>query len=166
MSLLSITKDMVTPRGRNLPDGIYRATIEETAVRGQGQGTVLWRRYGNLRTRDGQTEFTAPDGKPFRIGNRKLFNNSWTSHPNVQAQEIGHGEIGQEAVAVGLAPAPQDSQPVTLDFPSWEQYAQALAGRDVLVRVVNKPRKRDGVEVKDETGQTVIDPTIVGYSAL
>jgi len=163
VSLLAITKEMVTPRGREIPDGDYRGTVEAVSHEQSGNGWTLKRQYGNIRTASGQTEFTLPDGTVFRVGRRKLFARSWTSHANGKAQEIGHEEIAQEAISAGLAQAPTDGNNTELNYPSWEQYAEALAGREVFFRVRNVPKTRNGEVQKNPDGTPQMEAVISAY---
>ena len=159
MSLLTITHDDVQGRGRPLPNKRYRATVEEAAVESTENGKRLTRRYGNLRTVEGTTEFEMPDGSVFRIGNRKLFARSWFEHSNEQAQRIGLSEIKREAISAGLATKPAKGESVTLDFESFEELAQALVGRDVILESRQETRidKATNKPMKDEDGENVID---------
>jgi len=165
MSLLTITHDDVQGRGRPLPDKTYRATIEEAAVETTDKGKRLTRRYGNLRTVEGATEFELADGSVFRIGNRKLFNRSWFEHENEQAQRIGLGEIKREVISAGLAAKPGKGESVELNFASFEELAQALVGRDVILRSRQETRKDKVTKkvVKDEEGNTVTDVRVADY---
>jgi hypothetical protein len=159
MSLLTSTAEDFAPRGRTLPERVYLAEVEEAAVEvteagdnGEPKKQRLTRRYGNIRLPDGTTEFQLADGSTFRIGNRKLFNRSWTVHTSAEAQRIGNGEIKREAVAAGLMEKPTKEKPSELNYPSWDEYANALVGKTVRVRV------RHEVRVDRATGKVVNDP--------
>src|SRR2546430_17699264 len=110
-TLGEVTFDDVNPKGRPLPDRVYKATILEAKIESyagtdkNGQptsGTRLTRTYGNLRTPEGEVEFALPNGDTFRIGQRKVFARDWIDHTNQQQTEIGNGKIKQEAVASGI----------------------------------------------------------------
>jgi len=159
MSLLTITHEDVQGRGRPLPDKTYRATIEEASVETTDNGKQLARRYGNLRTIDGNTEFELPDGSVFRIGNRKVFARSWFQHSNEQAQRIGLSEIKREAISAGLVSKPAKGESVELNFDSFEELAQALVGREVIIRTRQESRKDRVTKkvLKDADGNVIVD---------
>lgn len=165
MSLLTITHDDVQGRGRPLPDKSYRATIEEASIEVTDNGKRLTRRYGNLRTIEGATEFEMADGSVFRIGNRKLFNRSWFEHANEQAQRIGLGEIKRECISAGLVQKPAKGESVELNFDTFEELAQALVGRDVILRSKQETRKdkATGKALKDEEGVAIVDVRVDAY---
>lgn len=141
--------------GRVLPAGDYKATVLEAKVEKTENGKRLSRMYGNLRTRNDETEIPSTNGgSPFRIGNRKLFARSWIEHTNEQAQGIGDREIKREAVSAGLMQKPKKGETVELDYPSWDDYASALLGREVIVRVKVVPQYKNVL-----TGLRVHKPT-------
>lgn len=155
MSILTSTSDDFAG-GRTLPDAVYRATILEAKVETTDNGSRLTRMYGNLRTPTGETEFANGDGQPFRIGNRKLFARSWIDHKNEQAASIGQREIKREAVATGLMQKPKKGETVELDFDDWNTYANALVGREVLVRTkAEKQYEAGGVRVRKPSPEQV-----------
>jgi hypothetical protein len=168
MGLLTATIEEMQPRGRLLPEGEYVITVEEAKPESAGNGTQWSRRYGNIRTPSGATEFGLMDGSTFRIGNRKLFKRSWITHPNSEAKRIGNTEILKEAIATAVIPKPTKEAPSTLPFDletpeGAAEYATTLAGRDVKVRVRHKTR--DSKEIDPETGKAkkVTDAEIVDY---
>lgn len=165
MSLLTITHDDIQGRGRPLPDKPYRATIEEAGIEETENGKRLTSRYGNLRTVEGATEFEMSDGSVFRIGNRKLFARSWISHTNEQAQRIGLGEIKRLAISAGLAQKPAKGESVELNFDSFEELAQALVGREVIVRSRQETRKDKTTKkvMLDEEGNAIVDVRIAEF---
>lgn len=165
MSLLTGTLDDVRPQGRPLPAGTYRVTVESVTIEDKDGSTQLVRQYGSIRTRDGQTAITLPDGSIFQIGNRKLFNRDWIDHTNPEASRVGQSRIKQEAIAAGLMQKPTKEQPSTdLSFDSWESYKAALEGREVLVVVKQKTRiGKDKKPVLDENQQPIVQPEIAGW---
>lgn len=172
MSLLTATHEELQPQGRLLPEGTYRATVEEASIEKTANGTRLSRRCGNVRGRNGEAELALPDGSTFRIGNRKLFARSWIDHTNADAARIGNREIKKEAVSAGLMPKPEKGGSSDLNFPGWPEYAQALVGRDVLVRVKHEQRMEqvqapNGTMVKqpakDADGNPIVDVRIADW---
>jgi len=140
VSILTATSDDFA--GRLLPNGTYRVTVLDAKIETTENGERLTRMYGNIRrAADNAVEFTN-DGEavPFRIGNRKLFARSWITHSNEQAQSIGQREIKREAVSAGLMAQPKGSETVELNVD--EAYANALLGREVVVRTQQKPRDK------------------------
>lgn len=175
MSLLTATIDDVSPRGRLLPEGEYVVTVEEAKAEQRTNGVQWSRRYGNIRNATGATEFLLPDGNTFRIGNRKLFNRSWIKHTNPDAQRIGNTEIMKEAISATLADKPEKGKPSTLMYDletedGQSEYASALAGRDVKVRVRHRTRQEqvNGKPVTNEDGspKMVTDAEIADYLAI
>lgn len=168
MTLLTATIEDVTPRGRLLPEGVYRVAVEEAGPQEKNGNSTLYRRYGNIVTREGQSEFTMPDGSTFRIGNRKLFKRSWIDHKgSAEATRIGQQEIKREAIVAGLMQKPEKGGPATeLSFYNWPDYAEALVGREFLVRVKHKTRTNTAGEVvKDDAGEPVVDVEVVDWIA-
>lgn len=164
MSLLTATNDDFQGRGRPLPDNVYRVTVEEVRIDTKANGTQLVRRYGNIRTREGATEFAMPDSSTFKIGQRKIFARSWIDHKHPDARRIGQQEIKREAVAAGLMPKPAKGETTELNYDSWEAYAVALNGRDELVRTRQVPRQdASGSPKLDAEGQPVIDVEVVEW---
>ena len=53
---------------------------------------------------------------------------------------IGQREIKREAVSAGLMAKPAKGETVELAYDDWDVYAAALLGREVTVRVQQKPR--------------------------
>jgi hypothetical protein len=143
MSLLKATTDDFQVTGAKLPNGTYLATVESAQAEATENGTRLTRMYGNIRTPEGAVEFAQNGSGTFRIGNRKLFARSWIDHNNEKAAEIGQREIKREAVSAGLLAKPVEGQTTELDFADWDVYANALVGRDVLVRTKIKSRNKD-----------------------
>lgn len=131
MSLLVSTPEDFT--GKPLPPRAYKATVLDAKVEATENGTRLTRMYGNLRTPEGDVEF-ADGASTFRIGARKLFARSWIDHKNEQAAKIGQREIKREAISAGLMRKPGKGETTELEYDSWEAYANALIGRDVVVR--------------------------------
>lgn len=154
MSLLSASPDDFGGQGKPLPPREYVVTVLEAKVEPTANGKRLTRMYGNIRTKEGATEFTNGDGAPYRIGNRKLFARSWIEHTSPKAAEIGQREIKREALSAGLLAKPAKGTTTELDFPSWETYANELTGKDVIVRTKLSPRWRD-----KNTNQIVREPT-------
>lgn len=164
MSLLSADAADFAPRGRPLPNRVYVATVEEVSINELDNGTQLARRYGNLRTEDGTTEFEMPDGSTFTIGQRKVFSRSWIDHKNEIAARIGQNEIKREAVAASLMKKPEKGgKPTTLDFKDWPTYAEALAGKDLKIRTKQVKRMKNGAVVKDDEGREVIDVEVAEW---
>lgn len=151
--------------GRALPNGTYRATVLDAKVETTPSNddpnktnSRLVRMYGNLRLPTGETEFAANGGGVFRIGARKLFARSWIDHTNEQAAKIGQREIKREAVAAGLMAKPKKGETVELEFDSWDAYASALLGREVLVRTQQRQRyvhKDTGVDIRKPTPEQI-----------
>lgn len=155
MSILTSTADDFNSN-RTLPDSLYRVTVLDAKVEQTDNGSRLTRMYGNIRTPDGATEVANGNGQPFRIGNRKLFARSWIDHTNEQAASIGQREIKREAVAAGLMQKPKKGETVELDFESWDSYANALIGREVLVRTkAEKQYEAGGVRVRKPTAEQI-----------
>lgn len=175
MSLLTITHDDVQGRGRPLPDKTYRATIEEAAAEdysktnGNGESYVAGRRlrlqFGNMRTTQGTTEFEMADGSVFRIGNRKVFDRLWFEHESEQTQRIGLSSIKRLAISAGLAAKPGKGESTELNFDSFEELAQALVGREVVVRTKQETRtdKKTKKAVLDADGNPTIDVRVGDY---
>lgn len=166
MSLLSADASDFAPRGRPLPNRVYLATVEEVSINELDNGSQLARRYGNLRTEQGATEFEMPDGTTFTIGQRKVFHRSWIDHKVEMAAKIGQGEIKREAVAAGLMKKPEKGGPqTTLDFDSWPKYAEALAGRDVKIRTkqIKRMSKDKKTVLKDDDGREIIDVEVAEW---
>lgn len=158
MSILTISHDDVTPQGRPLPNGEYRATVLDAQVVTKERGTSFVRQYGNLRTRDGATEVPGTNGDaPFRIGARRLFDRQWIDHQTEKAQEIGLRMLKLEAVSAGFVPKPAKGEHVELPFNDWQEYAAALVGKDVLVRTRLKTRYigADGKTVSAPTPEQI-----------
>jgi hypothetical protein len=158
-TLLTATLEELSPRGRPLPVGEYVVTVEQAQKEGTQNGVQWSRRYNNIRTTTGQTEFTLPDGSTFRIGNRKLFARSWITHTNSEAQRIGNVEILKEAIATGLADKPTKDSPTVLLFDlstddGAAEYQNALVGKEVRVRV--KHRSYESKELDPATGKPVV----------
>lgn len=143
MSILSASHDDFAGGGKPLPPRAYKVTVLEAKVEETENGHRLTRMYGNIRTPEGAVEFENGDGKTFRIGNRKLFARSWIDHKNEQAASIGQREIKREALSAGLLAKPAKGETTELDYPSFEDYAQALIGRDVIVRTKIAKNQRD-----------------------
>ena len=143
MSIFSATQEDFSGGGKPLPPRSYKVMVLEAKVETTENGTRLTRMYGNIRTPEGAVEFENGDGTTYRIGNRKLFARSWIDHKNEQAQQIGQREIKREAVSAGLMQKPAKGETVELDYPSFEDYAQALIGREVLVRTKIGKNNRD-----------------------
>lgn len=154
MSLLSANEADFGGQGKPLPVREYRVTVLDAKVEKTDNGTRLTRMYGNIRTKEGATEFTNGDGAPYRIGNRKLFARSWIDHVSVKAAEIGQREIKREAVSAGLLQKPGKGETTELNYDNWELYAQELVGKEVLVRTKLSPKWRD-----KGTNQIVREPT-------
>lgn len=162
MSILKSTADDFVG-GRPLPNAEYRATVVQAQVEQTENGKRLTRMYGNLRTREGATELALPDGSTFRIGARKLFARSWIEHSNEQAQSIGTREIKREAVSAGLMPKPAKGETVELPFDSWEEYANALTGREVIVRTQLKPKGVNKLSTPEEKAKAEKEAQIVAW---
>jgi hypothetical protein len=163
MSILTATPDDFSVQGAKLPDGTYIATVESAVVEKTENGTRLTRMYGNIRTKDGATEFSTNGSGTFFIGNRKLFARSWIDHSNEQAASIGVREIKREAVSAGLLQKPAVGQTTELAFDDFDSYANALVGRDVLVRTKLKPRNKED-KAKQAAGETVeLEPQIIAW---
>ena len=178
MSLLKSTyAEDFQPQGRPLPNGIYLVNVEEAGPESVDNGSQLARRYGNIRTREGATEFTLPDGSSYRIGGRKLFKRSWIDHKNPKAAEIGQREIKHEAAAAGLMEKPvKGGAAVELEFGSWGEYAAALVGKELLVRAQQKAKltyannpttgARELVPVLDDDNNPVFEAEVVDWLAV
>lgn len=172
-TLGEITFDDIAPRGKPLPDGTYKATVIEATLENYSgknrdgvptSGTRLKRTYGNLRTKDGATEFQLPNGDLFRIGNRKLFARDWIDHTDTQQTEIGNTKIKQEAVSAGIVVRPEKGQKVSFDYADkMSEYTSVLLGRDVTFDTKQKTREKDGAVVKGDDGQPIVDVNISGY---
>jgi len=168
MSLLNeISSEDITPQGRPLPDGLWKVTVLNAAVKAAraGGGTYLWREYGNIFTTDGQKSVTLPDGSIFNVGNRKLFSRSTLDNANEDAVRIGNGQIKQEAVATGIVSKPGKGEKVAFTYADdMNAYTQTLIGKEVVVRTAQKVRTGpDKKPVLDDEGQPIVDAEIVQY---
>lgn len=163
MSVLKVDAQDFAVVGRTLPAGDYVATILDAKIEATENGKRLTRMYGNLRTRNGETELPAVNGgAPFRIGNRKLFARSWIEHTNDQARDIGNREIKHEAVSAGLMQKPAKGQTVELNVD--EAYAASLVGHDVTLRSGVRVRYKNvatGVDVKNPTPEQLESGEVV-----
>lgn len=172
MSLLTgSAADLKGGSGSPLPDGTYRGTIETAEIipMGQNGGEQLKQRIGNIRTyskdaeRDSQPEITRPDGSTFRIGGRKAFSKFWTTHPgSPKAQEVGNRSLLRQAASAGLAHRNGDGV-VTVEHASWQDYAQASVGQDVIFRSKQVPRLRNGTPVLDEDEKPIVDVEVADF---
>ena len=161
----------IVGKGRLLPEGWYRATVEVAVAEEKENGTSVKLQYGDLLTPEGAVEFLLADGTEFRIGNRKLFQRGWWEHTNVQAQSIGHRELARLMIAAGLAQKPAKGEKFVSPFEKAEELALALEGKQVQVRVRHKNRVRklaDGTKVQeqDEDGEPRVDAEVVDTRSL
>ena len=100
MSLLKITKDDTKrTRGATLPARTYRMDAESAVLDHKETGTMLAIVFGNIRTKDGATEFPH-DGGTYRIGNRKVFARHWTEHHNPAAADVGRNFLKRLALSI------------------------------------------------------------------
>lgn len=165
-------EDIYGGGGKPIPDGEYLVDVLDASVEESDNGTRVVRQYGNVRTKDGQTEFQLPDGAMYRIGERKLFARSWWVHSNEMAQQIGRRELAQESIAAGLAAKPAKGEKFVMPYDDAAQYAEAIRGANFVVRTRQKVRTKklsDGTKVEvmdDETGLPVIDVNVVSWKAI
>lgn len=153
MSLLSITsEDAKGGKGAALPARTYRATIESAQVETKPNGTTLAVVFGNLRTKEGATEFEH-NGATFRIGNRKVFARHWIDHTNPKAAEVGQSFIKKLLISTGIVAAPKNGETVQDAFDSWEQLSEGVVGKEALV--LTKQRTRPGPDNEPVTESDV-----------
>ena len=171
MSLLTATQDdLKSGRGRPLPDRVWRATVQQAAVTPKPTGTQLETRLTAFRDRNDVPEIMLPDGSMYTPGRRIVFDRQWIDQQNAKATEIGQHMIRKLAMSSGLMAVPENGQRTELDFASFEDFASALVGRDVLVRtkqVRAKTKNAAGVPVEafeDAEGNTVIEAETNGVA--
>ena len=167
MSLLTATQDdLRSGRGRQLPDRVWRGTVIEAVVEKTANGSRISTRISNLRDKNGATEITLPDGSTFTPGRRIVFDRQWVDHENPDA--VRYSLVKKQAISAGLMPIPAKGKTAELDFDSWDDYAAALIGRDVLFRsrqVRAQTKNAAGVYVdafEDADGNTTDQPTTDG----
>ena len=146
--------DQKSGKGAPLPAGTYRATIETAEPREAGGGTTLKLMLGNIRTKDGATEFPY-NGSTFQIKNRKIFASHWLDHSNPKAQEVGNSFIKKLLISAGVIANEVGAED---PYSSTEEMVQDIVGKDVTV--VTKLRTYKGND-----GETKQDPDIVTYTA-
>ena len=158
MSLLSITHDDTKGgRGAALPARAYVATIESAAVEQKENGQSLALVFGNIRTKEGATEFEH-NGGIYRIGNRKVFARHWIEHTNSQAAEIGQKYIKKLLISTGIVATPKAGETVSDQYESWEQLAEDVVGHEAVI--LTKQRTR-----KDAEGEDVVEADVSTYIA-
>lgn len=145
MSLLTATPDdLKSGRGAPLPNRVWRATVQQAAVVPGNTGTRLETRLTAFRDRDNSPTITLPDSSTYTPGRRIVFDRQWIDQANAQATAIGQKMIKKLAMSAGL----MESKPgAELDFASFEDFAAAIVGRDVLVRT-----KQVRAQVKNAAG--------------
>jgi hypothetical protein len=146
--------DQKSGKGAALPAGTYRATIESAQVEQKENGSTLAVVFGNIRTKDGATEF-AHNGGTYRIGNRKVFARHWVDHNNPQAAEIGQKMIKKLLISTGIL---ENKVGATDNYSGYDELAQDIAGKDALV--VTKLRSRT-----DASGENVQEADVATYLA-
>lgn len=148
MSLLTASSDdLRTGRGRPLPNRVWRATVIQAQPAIKPTGAQLETRLSAFRDREGNTTVTLPDGSEYTPGKRIVFDRQWVEQENPKAAEIGQRMVKKLAMSAGLMAVPQNGQRAELDFETWDAFAQALVGRDVLVRT-----KQVRAQVKNAAG--------------
>ena len=134
MSLLTITNDDLKPgRGRPLPDRVWKGTGQVATVADTPNGSRVELRHTAFRDRDDSPTITLPNGDTYTPGKRIVFDRQWIDHQNAKAAEIGQRMLKRLAVSSGLV-KPVNGKPVEVDFESWQAFAEALQGRDIIVR--------------------------------
>ena len=141
MSILgSITTEDMGGRGKPLPNAKWRVTVESAQVGPDGNGTRLVLQTGQITTPEGALEYTN-GSLPYVIGNRKIFVREWTDHQSEQAAVIGRKRIKQLLVATGIVPKPEKGESVSDPFNSYDELAEAVVGRSMLVTTRQTRRK-------------------------
>jgi hypothetical protein len=144
--------DQKSGKGASLPPGTYKATIESAEPVAVGGGTTLKLMLGNIRTKDGATEFER-NGGTFRIGNRKIFAKHWLDHTNPEAANVGHSFIRKLLISAGIIKNEVGAED---PYDSTEEMAADIVGRDVTL--VTKLRSYKGADGEDRQ-----DPDVVTY---
>jgi hypothetical protein len=146
--------DLKSGVGAPLPPRAYRATVETAEAVDVGGGRQLKIMMGNLRTKEGATEFQN-NGGTYRIGNRKLFDRAWVRHNNPQAASIGRQNIIKLLVSAGIIP----NEPGVEDpFDSEEDLINGIVGKEVTVFTKQKTRDKPGPD-----GEPVVDAEVAAY---
>ena len=155
MSLLTATSEDTKAGGvgKPLPDRVWTATVlaavTESSKKGVGKRVAAT--LGQFRDRDGSPQITLADGSTYTPGNRKVFDRQWFEYPpNAQAEAIGQKFLKRQAMSAGLMPVPRNGDKAELTFDSWDDYADALVGREVTVRT-----KQVRAQVSDGNGSYV-----------
>lgn len=153
MSLLQVTADdQKSGKGATLPPRAYRALIESAQIESKENGSTLSLVLGNLRTKEGETEFTH-NGGTFRIGNRKVFGRHWVDHTNPEAAKVGQSFIKKLLISAGIIANEVGAQD---NYTSFEELATDIVGKEVVV--LTKQRQR-----QNSAGETVTDAEIATY---
>ena len=166
MSFKVKSDDMFGGKGKPLPNGVYRATIEQADAEDLENGTQIRLRWGNIRVADGATEFELPDGTMYRIGNRKVFDRQWYEHQNEDAAAIGQRMVMLQAVALRFVELPERGSNSELEFPFSGPlaYVEAVLGKECLIRTRLRQRlDRQKKPARDEAGDPIFDAEVVEY---
>jgi len=153
--------DQKSGKGAALPSRAYRALIEAAQLREvtgpKGTGTQIDITLGNLRTKEGETEFDY-NGSRYRIGNRKVFGHHWVDHTNPEAAKVGNSFIRKLLISAGIV---ENKVGAEDPYTSTEEMAADIVGKEVIVLTKQKTRQ----DKKDEDGNPIVDAEVSSYLA-